>query len=130
MVAEHEGFFSRITTVASGVIGSWWMILAQTVCIAAWFWLNLAHCSPTGRFDNERFDTLRLLLGFQSVYTAPLILMAQRRVGAKDRKVLHEVHDHELQAMELRLRAEERRIRLEEKVDKLLAERATGERPG
>jgi uncharacterized membrane protein len=126
MAADTEGFFSHVTTVASGVIGSWWMIVAQTIAISAWFWLNLSHNSPTGRFDNERFDTLRLLLGFQSVYTAPLILMAQRRVGARDRKVFNEVNEFERQAMELRWRAEERRIRLEEKIDRLLAERDKG----
>lgn len=121
-VANNEDdFLSRITLFASNVIGSWWMITIQTVAIGAWFYLNLIPSSPTGRFDNERFDTLRLLLALQSVYTAPLILMAQRRVAGKDRKVLYEIADDEKQAMHIRRDAMERRVRLEEKVDKLLA---------
>lgn len=96
------------------------MIGAQTVIITAWFLLNLLPSSPTGHFDNVRFDTLRLLLALQSVYTAPLILMSQRRVAGRDRKVLYEIADDERAAMDLRKEAMERRIRLEEKVDRLL----------
>lgn len=118
---EKEDFLTRITIFASNVIGSWWMIALQTVVIGVWFYLNLMPDSPTGRFDNEHFDTLRLLLALQSVYTAPLILMAQRRVAGKDRKVLYELADDERLAMDLRRDAQLRRIRLEEKVDRLLA---------
>lgn len=118
---EKEDFLAQITTFASNVIGSWWMIGIQTVAIGVWFLLNLLPESPTGHFDNSRFDTLRLLLALQSVYTAPLILMAQRKVAGKDRKVLYEIADEEHKAMDIRRDAMERRIRLEEKVDKLLA---------
>lgn len=118
---EKEDLLSRITTFASNVIGSWWMITLQTLIIASWLGLNLMPDSPTGKFDNERFDTLRLLLALQSVYTTPLILMAQRRVVGRDRKVLYELADDEREAMEIRREAQLRRVRLEEKVDKLLA---------
>ena len=126
---EKLTFAQRITAIASNIIGSWWMIAAQTIVISAWFYLNLVPNPLTGRFDNERFDTLRLLLGFQSVYTAPLILMAQRRVGAQDRKVLHEIDASERQATLLRIEAMERRIRLEEKIDRLLAVSEHGASP-
>ena len=119
--APDDDFLSRVTHFASNIIGSWWMIAAQTVVITAWFLLNLLPSSPTGHFDNIRFDTLRLLLALQSVYTAPLILMSQRRVAGRDRKVLYEIADDERAAMDLRKDAMERRIRLEEKVDRLLA---------
>lgn len=118
---EKETVFEQITTFASNVIGSWWMIGAQTLVIAGWITLNLMPNSPTGKFDNERFDTLRLLLAFQSLYITPLILMAQRKSRRADRKVLHEIADDEREAMVIRHEAQERRIRLEEKVDKLLA---------
>ena len=118
---DNEDFLSRITTFASNVIGSWWMIALQTVAIGTWFALNLMPDSPTGRFDNERFDSLRLLLALQSVYTAPLILMAQRRVAGKDRAVLNEIACDERAAARVREEAMQRRIRLEEKVDRLLA---------
>lgn len=121
MASDDDGILSHITTIASNIIGSWWMITLQTVIIGTWFCLNLLPNSPTGRFDNDRFDTLRLLLGLQSVYTAPLILMAQRRAVAKDRKVLHDIDGLEQRAMGIRLDAMERRIRLEEKIDRLLA---------
>jgi len=121
-------FIERITVIASNIIGSWWMILAQSIMIGLWFYLNISPSSPTGKFDNERYDMLRLVLGFQSVYTAPLILMAQRRIGAQDRKVLHGIADDEKQAMEFRLRAMERRIRLEEKIDRLLMQRSNDDK--
>jgi len=120
IIEEKLSFVEHITAIASNIIGSWWMIIFQTIAIGTWFYLNIAHNSPTGRFDNERYDTLRLMLGFQSVYTAPLILMAQRRIGAQDRKVLHGIADDEKHAMEIRLQAMERRIRLEEKIDRLI----------
>lgn len=118
---EKETFLEQITTFASDVIGSWWMIGLQTVVISAWLALNLMPDSPTGKFDNERFDTLRLLLAFQSIYITPLLLMSQRRSRRADRKVLDEIADDEHEAMVIRHEAQERRIRLEEKVDKLLA---------
>jgi len=129
IIEEKLSFVEHITAIASNIIGSWWMIVFQTIAIGMWFYLNVAHNSPTGRFDNERYDTLRLMLGFQSVYTAPLILMAQRRIGAQDRKVLHGIADDEKYAMEIRLQAMERRIRLEEKIDRLLLAQLTAQAP-
>lgn len=129
IIEEKLSFVEHITAIASNIIGSWWMIIFQTIAIGTWFYLNIAHNSPTGRFDNERYDTLRLMLGFQSVYTAPLILMAQRRIGAQDRKVLHGIADDEKYAMEIRLQAMERRIRLEEKIDRLLLAQLTAQAP-
>jgi len=127
MVAENdEDVLSRVTTFASNVIGSWWMIAFQTFAIGTWFYLNLVPNSPTGHFDNSRFDTLRLLLSLQSVYTAPLILMAQRRVAKMDRKVLHEIANEERAAVVVRMDAMTRRVRLEEKVDRLLARMGEG----
>ena len=116
MAADDEklSIIQRVTDVASDIIGSWWMIVAQTVGIAGWFLLNLTPHSPTGHFDDKTFDLLRLLLAFQSAYTAPLILMAQRRIARKDRRVLYEIDAAEREAME-------RRKRLEEKVDALIS---------
>lgn len=128
-VEDKLSFVEHITAVASNIIGSWWMIVFQTFAIGTWFFLNVSSHSPTGRFDNERYDILRLMLGFQSVYTAPLILMAQRRIGAQDRKVLHGIADDEKHAMEIRLQAMERRIRLEEKIDRLLLAQLTAQAP-
>lgn len=118
---ERLGLGARITTFASNIIGSWWMIALQTVSIGLWFGLNIVSNPWVSRWDNDKFDLLRLALNLQSVYTAPLILMAQRRIGAKDRKVLYEIADDERQASLLRAEAQGRRIRLEEKVDRLTA---------
>ena len=117
---EKLSIAQRFTDFASDVIGSWWMIAAQTLAILTWFFLNLWPDSPTGHFDDRTFDLLRLLLAFQSAYTAPLILMAQRRQARKDRKVLYEIDGREREAATIRKDAQERRARLEEKVDRLL----------
>lgn len=113
---EKPDFLERITTFASNVIGSWWMICAQTVGIIIWVIVDRYFWN----FDTPKLDWLRLTLTFQSLYASPLILMASRRAAKRDRKVLHDLDEHEHKAMELRLEAMERRIRLEEKVDKLL----------
>lgn len=118
---DERAFFVRITTFASNVIGSWWMIVGQTIVIGLWVFLNLSSHSPVARFDTEKLDWLRFLLSLQSLYAAPLILMASRRTAKKDRAVLYDVNEHERAATELRLQAMERRVRLEEKVDRLLA---------
>ena len=72
-------------------------------------------------FDSAKLDWLRFLLSLQSLYASPLILMASRRAAKKDRAVLHDLDEQEHHAMDLRMQAMERRIRLEEKVDRLLA---------
>jgi uncharacterized membrane protein len=118
---DERAFFVRITTFASNVIGSWWMIIGQTIVIGAWVFLNLSSYSPVARWDSEKLDWLRFLLSLQSLYAAPLILMASRRTAKKDRGVLYEVEAHERRATEVRLQAMERRVRLEEKVDRMLA---------
>ena len=119
---DERAFFVRITTFASNVIGSWWMIIGQTIVISLWVFLNLSSHSPVVRFDTEKLDWLRFLLSLQSLYAAPLILMASRRTAKKDRAVLYEVDAHERAATEIRLQAMERRVRLEEKIDRLLAQ--------
>jgi len=119
--SDEEDFLVRITSFASNIIGSWWMIGAQTIVIGLWVFLNVSSLSPVSRFDTEKLDWLRFLLSLQSLYASPLILMASRRVAKKDRAVLYELDMQEHAAMELRMQAMERRIRLEEKVDRLLA---------
>lgn len=120
---DEDNVLIRITTFCSNVIGSWWMLIAQTIVIGSWIFINLAppNLLPITKFDNDRFDTLRLILALQSVYTTPLILMAQRRLLHKDRKVLYGIADEERRAMSIRDDAQKRRVRLEEKIDQLLA---------
>lgn len=120
---EEEGFLTKITNFASDVIGSWWMIVLQTIVIGLWVFLNLCPYSPVERFDTEKLDWLRFLLSLQSLYASPLILMASRRTAKKDRAVLYDLDHQESHAMQLRREAMERRIRLEEKIDRLLAQR-------
>lgn len=116
---DNNNALIRVTTFASNIIGSWWMIIFQTIIIGTWIFLTSANLLSF-KFDNERFDTLRLMLALQSVYTTPLILMAQRRLLRKDRKVLYDLADEERVAMHIRREAQSRRIRLEEKIDRLL----------
>jgi len=120
---DTENFFTRITDIASNIIGSWWMIISQTIVIGLWVFLNVSPLSPVEQFDTDKLDWLRMLLSLQSLYAAPLILMASRRSAKKDRAVLYELDAHERHAMELRIQAMERRIRLEEKVDRLLLQK-------
>jgi uncharacterized membrane protein len=58
-------------------------MIVQSIILTAWIALNIVawmrHCDP------YPFILLNLALSFQAAYAAPIIMMSQNRLAAKDR---------------------------------------------
>lgn len=82
----------RVADRVAATVGSWRFIISQSVILAIWIALNvvawLAHWDP------YPFILLNLALSFQAAYAAPIIMMSQKRLAAKDR--LAAEHDYEV----------------------------------
>jgi len=73
---------SKLADVITNFMGSWKFILFQTGFIA--FWVSFNYLGIT-KIDPYPFPILTLFLSFQAVYTAPFILMSQKKLGEQDR---------------------------------------------
>jgi len=92
--------------------GSWKFIICFTVVVGAWIALNSAVILRK-QFDPYPFILLNLVLSSLAALQAPLIMMSQRRMEARDR--LRGEHDYQVN-----LKAELEVRHLDEKVDHLL----------
>jgi uncharacterized membrane protein len=82
----------QASDIITKIIRSWTFIIIHTVMSIAWVSLNVL--GPY-KWDPYPFETLRLILVFQSSYTSFIILMSQGRQSEKDRVVLNK--DYELE---------------------------------
>lgn len=73
----------RLADSITAIIGTWTFIITQTVIIVFWTGYNLTM-GKSG-FDPYPFILLNLFLSFQAAYTAPAIMMSQKREGEVDR---------------------------------------------
>ncbi|MGL9724217.1 DUF1003 domain-containing protein [Sodalis sp. (in: enterobacteria)] len=73
----------RMADTITAVIGTWTFIIIQTIIIIGWTSYNLLM-GKSG-FDPYPFILLNLFLSFQAAYTAPAIMMSQKREGEVDR---------------------------------------------
>lgn len=71
------------------MLGSGTWLVAQTCIVGAWLAMNLT--AWRGRWDPFPFYGLNLAFSVQAAYAAPLILLAHRRLDARDRDQAH--HD-------------------------------------
>lgn len=74
----------KVADRVAATVGSWRFIISQSVILAIW----IAHWDP------YPFILLNLALSFQAAYAAPIIMMSQKRLAAKDR--LAAEHDYEV----------------------------------
>lgn len=72
----------RMADTITAVIGTWTFIIIQTIIIIGWTGYNLLM-GKSG-FDPYPFILLNLFLSFQAAYTAPAIMMSQKREGEVD----------------------------------------------
>jgi uncharacterized membrane protein len=86
---QHGAFgqdaFGRGAEKAARFFGTPQYILGQTIVVAAWIILNsvaLLH-----HWDPEPFILLNLGFSTQAAYAAPLILLAETRQAARDKKL-------------------------------------------
>ena len=93
--------------------GSWTFLIAFFIVLAAWIILNL-WLGQSRAFDVYPFILLNLVLSCLAAVQAPIIMMSQRRLEAKDR--LRSLNDYQVN-----LKAEIEIRHLHEKVDHLLS---------
>ncbi|TCV98915.1 DUF1003 domain-containing protein [Biostraticola tofi] len=72
----------RLADKITTIIGTWTFIIIQTIIILGWTGYNLL-IGKNG-FDPYPFILLNLFLSFQAAYTAPAIMMSQKRKGEVD----------------------------------------------
>jgi uncharacterized membrane protein len=85
--AERLTIGQRTADRIAAVVGSWWFIGIQSVLLVAWGWLNLT--AWTRHWDPYPFILMNLFLSLQAAYTAPMLMMSQNRLGARDRLEAH-----------------------------------------
>lgn len=78
----------RVADKMSAFIGSWKFVIGQAALLAAWFLWNIAFVAI--RFDPYPFILANLFMSAEAAFATPLIMMAQNRTDAADRRVLHE----------------------------------------
>jgi uncharacterized membrane protein len=75
----------RIANAVTGFMGSWKLIVLQTVLVAAWVAGNIYLIFS---FDPYPFIFLNLAFSTQAAYAAPLILLASNQSAVRDRATL------------------------------------------
>jgi uncharacterized membrane protein len=74
----------RIADSVANGMGSWKFIIAQTIFVAAWMFLNVVELI-FHRWDPYPFILLNLLFSTEAAYAAPIIMMSQNRSAERDR---------------------------------------------
>jgi len=78
----------KVADLVARIMGSWSFLIIQTVLLAIWVAMNIAAWAL--HWDPYPFILLNLFLSMQAAYTAPVIMMSQNRVAARDRIEAHQ----------------------------------------
>jgi len=89
-------FGARVSDSVAAVVGSWPLIIIQTVLLILWMALNVT--AYMRQWDPYPFILLNLVLSFQAAYAAPIIMMSQNRQAAIDRKEAKNDYDVNIKA--------------------------------
>jgi uncharacterized membrane protein len=89
---ERLTFGQRAADRVAAVVGSWWFIGTQSAILLGWAWLNLTAWIQ--HWDPYPFILMNLFLSLQAAYTAPMLMMSQNRLAARDRLEAH--NDYEI----------------------------------
>ena len=110
---EHENTMTvgeRLADKVASFGGSWTFLILFSTFILAWVGLNSVLLA--GGFDPYPYILLNLFLSMLASIQAPIIMMSQNRLSAKDR--LEAAHDYEVN-----LKAEIEIMALHEKLDEI-----------
>ena len=107
----------RIADLVAVVMGSWTFIVAQSLVLCLWIAAN----AYSGRaWDPYPFILLNLALSFQAAYAAPIIMMAQNRQSAIDRRKAEQDYDVNLKAeLEIELLHQKMDLMREQEIKRL-----------
>lgn len=90
--AERLTLGQRAADRVATLLGSWRFIAVQSLLLAAWACFNLV--AWTRHWDPYPFILMNLFLSLQAAYTAPVLMMSQNRMAARDRLEAH--NDYEV----------------------------------
>ncbi len=76
----------------AALVGSWWFIGIQSVILLGWAALNVT--AAIHYWDPYPFILMNLFLSLQAAYSAPVLMMSQNRLAARDRLEAH--NDYEI----------------------------------
>jgi len=82
----------KVADRVAETVGSWRCTIIQSVALGIWIALNALAWIQ--HWDPYPFILLNLALSIQAAYSAPIIMMSQKRMAAKDR--LAAEHDYEV----------------------------------
>ena len=88
---EGMNFSAKLADALASKMGSWGFIIFQSAVVVLWISLNII--GYVAHWDPYPFILLNLVLGTQSAYAAPIIMMAQNRQEDRDR--MHAEEDYE-----------------------------------
>ena len=110
---ENRRLGERVADRIAAFGGSWTFILLFLLVLVAWVVLNSLVLARRGRaFDPYPYILLNLFLSMIAALQAPVIMMSQNRMAARDR--LEAAHDYEVNLMaEVEIRT------LHDKLDRL-----------
>jgi len=95
---ENRRLGERIADRIAAFGGSWTFILLFLLVLVAWVVLNSLVLARRGRaFDPYPYILLNLFLSMIAAIQAPVIMMSQNRMAARDR--LEATHDYEVNLM-------------------------------
>ena len=95
---ENRRLGERVADRIAAFGGSWTFILLFLVVLVAWVVLNSLVLARRGRaFDPYPYILLNLFLSMIAALQAPVIMMSQNRMAARDR--LEATHDYEVNLM-------------------------------
>ena len=119
--ALHEARLTwgqRIADRVAATMGSWRFIIIQSALLAVWIVLNVIGWLK--HWDPYPFILLNLVLSFQAAYAAPIIMMAQNRQAAIDRRRAEQDYDVNLKAeLEIELLHQKMDLMCEQEIKRL-----------
>lgn len=88
IIDEKLTFAQSMADSVARIVGSWKFIIIQSSILALWAVLNIV--AWTRHWDPYPFILMNLFLSLQAAYTAPIIMMSQNRLAARDRIEAHQ----------------------------------------
>jgi len=83
----QETVGGRVADSVAKVVGSWKFIIIQSAILISWATLNVI--AWINHWDPYPFILMNLFLSLQAAYTAPVLMMSQNRLAARDRLEAH-----------------------------------------
>ena len=93
---ESLTFGQRVADSVANGMGSWAFIIGQTIFVLGWMALNVFGIIR--HWDVYPFILLNLIFSTQAAYAAPVIMMAQKRQGQRDRMQAQDDYDTNVEA--------------------------------